>query len=224
MSFNRIAAVSGFIVVVLLTLNVALLSDQPTPDDPIEDIVRYLGEDQGMHRLAAVLGILVLPFFVVFFAAIVAKLRDGDRERGEAWAIAALAGAVLIYAAGMIGDSLTVVLFLRGGEGLDDSTVRAIYDGLFAAYGMVGIAVAAVTGSVAIAAIQREFWPRWYGWLSALVAVIGFASVGGVLWTALAGQILGFAPLIAVLVWMLASSILLYRESSIPPPAEPAGV
>ena len=212
MSFNRLAALAGFIVIVLLVLNAALLGDQPTLDDSIEDVVQYIGEDQALHRLAAVLGLLDLPFYIVFIAAIVAKLRDGDREHGEAWAIAALAGAVFIGVTATIGESLNLILFLRGGEGLDDSTVRAIYDGSAVAYGSIGIAVAGVTGSVAIAAIRREFWPRWYGWLSALVAVIGVISVGGVAWTSTAGLLLGIAPFVGLLVWTLASSILLYRD------------
>ena len=90
--------------------------------------------------------------------------------------------------------------------------MRALFDGLYIAYVSTGIAVAAATGSVAIAAIQREFWPPWYGWLSALVAVIGLISVGGVMWTSMTGLVLGAVPLPALGVWILASSILLYRE------------
>ena len=212
MSFNRIGAFGGFIGIVLIVVNVALLGIQPTLDDPIEDVVQYLGEDQGIHRLSVVLGVLSLPFIVVFFAAMVAKLRVPDRERNEAWAIALLGAAILIAATAGIGDTLTGILFLRGGEGLDDSTVRALYDGLYIAYASTGIAVAAATGIVAIAASQREFWPPWYGWLSALVAAIGFISVGGVMWTSTTGLVLGSAVFPAFGVWIVASSILLYRE------------
>ena len=60
MSFNRLAALAGFIVIVLLVLNAALLGDQPTLDDSIEDVVQYIGEDQALHRLAAVPGLLAL--------------------------------------------------------------------------------------------------------------------------------------------------------------------
>ena len=212
MSFNRIAAIGGFIAVALLILSGALLGNQPTLDDPLEDVVQYIGDDLTMHRLAMVFGILVLPFFVVFFAGIVSKLRDGDRELNEAWGIAALAGAIFIGATAAIGDTFAVLLFLRGGDGLDDSTVRVIYDGLIVAYGSTGIAVAGATGSVAVAAIRREFWPTWYGWLSALAAAIGFISVGGILWTSFTGQLLGFAAFIGFLVWTLATSALMYQE------------
>ena len=213
MFFNRIAAISGVIAVVLGVLHGALLGDRPTLDDPIEDVVQYIGDDLTMHRLSMVLGILVLPFFIVFFAGIVSKLRDGDRELNEAWGIAALAGAISVGAAAAIADTFVVLLFLRGGDGLDDSTVRVIYDGFVVAYGSAGIAIAGVTGSVAIAAIRREFWPSWYGWLSALAAVIGFISVGGILWTSSTGLLLGFAAFIGFRVWTLATSVLMYREN-----------
>ena len=196
----------------LILVSVALLGSQPTLDDPVEDVVQYIGDDVEIHRLSVVLGILILPFIVVFFAAMVSKLRDGDREHNEAWGIALLAGAVFIGATAAIGDTITGILFLRGGEELDDSTVRALFDGLYIAYVSTGIAIAAATGSVAIAAIQREFWPPWYGWLSALVAVIGLISVGGIMWTSTTGLVLGAVPLPAPGVWILASSVLLYRE------------
>ncbi len=213
MSFSRIAAIGGFIFVVLIFLSIGLLgTDQPTLDDPIEDVVEYINEDAGMHRASTVFGVLVLPFVVVFFAGIVSKVRESDREHGEAWGIAALAGAILLGATAGIGDALTGVLFLRAGDGLDESTVRAIYDGSFIAYASAGIAVAAVTGSVAVPAIRYRFWPVWYGWLSAVAAVIGFVSVAGVLWTSTTGAGFGFVWFIALLVWLLATSVLLYRD------------
>ena len=103
MSFNRIAAYGGFIAIVLILASVALLGSQPTLDDPIEDVVQYIGDDVEIHRLSVVLGILILPFIVVFFAAMVSKLREGDREHNEAWGIALLAGAVFIGATAAIG-------------------------------------------------------------------------------------------------------------------------
>ncbi len=212
MSFSRVAAIGGFIATVLIILSVGLLGDAPTLDDPIEDVMEYISDDADMHRASLILGVLLLPFAVVFFAGIVSKVRDSDREHGEAWAIAALAGAIFIGATATVGDILTGVLFLRAGDGLDESTVRAVYDGAAIAYASTGIAVAALTGTVAVSAIRHRFWPEWYGWLSALAAAIGFVSVAGVAWTSTTGLVLVTAPLPALGVWMLATSVLLYRD------------
>ncbi len=214
MSFSRVAAIGGFIVVILVIVTAVLLGDQPVLDDPIEDVVEYLSEDADMHRASLVVSALLVPFFVVFVAGIVSKVRNSDREHGEAWAIAALAGAILLFATGGLGDALTGVLFLCGGEGLDESTVRAIYDGSFIAYTSMGIALAALTTSVAVPAIRYRFWPAWYGWLSALAAAIGFVSVAAVQWTSTTGAAFGFGWFIALLVWMLATSVLLYRDGN----------
>ena len=112
-----------------------------------------------------------------------------------------------------IGYTFAVLLFLRGGDARDGTTVRVVDDGCVVAYGSAGIALAGATGSVAIAAIRREFWPSWYGWLSALAAVIGLISVGGILWTSSTGLLLGFAAFIGFRVWTLATSVLMYRDS-----------
>ena len=212
MSFSRVAAVSGFIAVVLTIVSVALVGDRPGPGDPVAQVVEYLNEDAGMHRASTLFGALIVPFFMVFVAGIVSKVRDNDRKRGEAWAISALAGSVLMAAALGTGDILTGVLFLRGGDGLDESSIRAIYDTAYVAYSSAGVAVALFTGSVAVAAIRYRFFPAWYGWLSALVAVLGFVSVAGVQWASDTGEVVGTLPLPGLLVFMLATSVLMYRS------------
>ena len=211
MSFNRIAAIGGIIGVVLLILNGVLLGNQPALDVSIEEVRQYIGEDAAMHRTAMVFGIATLPFYAVFFSGVAMRLRDSDREHGEGWAIVAIVGAILLFATAAIGDTMAVVLFLRGGDGLDDSAVRALYDTWLVSYGSIGVAVAALTGSVAIATLRHRIWPTWYGWLAALVAIIGFISVGGVAWTSTA-LVLVFAVFIGILVWTLVTSVLMYRE------------
>ena len=51
------------------------------------------------------------------------------------------------------------------------------------------------------------------GGLSALAAVIGCISVGGIFLTSFAGLLRGFAPFVALRVWTLATSVLLYRDN-----------
>jgi hypothetical protein len=212
MSFNRIAAIGGVVGVLLVLPNLILLGDQPTLDDPTADVIDYLADDVDLHRTASILGVLTMPFFVVFFAAVVSKMRANDREHGEGWAIAALAAAILFGATSMTGDALTGVLFLRAGEGLDAAAVRAIYDASWLSYASGGIALGALAASVAIPTIQHRFWPVWYGWLSGVVAVLGVISVAGVQWTSDTALVLSFAMFLGFLVWTVVTSVLLYRE------------
>jgi hypothetical protein len=205
MSFNRVAAAGGFIAVVLMILSVVLTGDGPTLDDPVEDVMAYFNDDADMHRASLVFSVLILPFFTVFLAGVASKLRDSDREHGEAWAIVAIAGGILIGAAVGTGDILMGALFLRGGDGLDASVVRVIFDGAVIAYVSAGVAIAALTGSVAASAVRHRFWPEWYGWLSALAAAIGFASVAGVVWTSTTGFVVGSIALPALAIWTFAS-------------------
>jgi hypothetical protein len=214
MSFNRVAAVGGFIAIVLIVLSVALTGSQPTLDDPIEDVMEYLNNDADMHRASLVFSVLDLPFFALFLAGVASKLRDSDREHGEAWAIVAIAGGILIGAAAGTGEVLMGALFLRGGDGLDASVVRVLFDGAVIAYVSAGVAIAALTGSVAASAIRHRFWPEWYGWLSALVAAVGFASVAGVVWTSTTGFAVGAIALPTLAIWTLTTSVLMYRDGS----------
>lgn len=212
MAFARVAGVGGMSFVVLLIVGAVLLGDQPLRDESVEGIQRYLGEDQGLHRASMVVGFLSLPFFAVFLGGLTAQLRASDSEHGEGWAASALAGGILMFGIAMIGDTMAVVLFLRGGEGLDASTLRALWDAVFVVHGLVGVAAAALAGSVAVPVLRHRLWPAWYGWLAALVAVVGFVSVFGMAWTSSAGDVVGFSGFIGLLVWTLVTSVLLYRR------------
>jgi len=76
----------------------------------------------------------------------------------------------------------------------------------------VGIAIAVLTGAVAISSYRHPSWPPWYMWLSALAAVIGIISVASTSWTSDTALILGYAAFAGLAVWTLASSIMLVNE------------
>ena len=51
MSFSRVAAIGGFIAIVLIILSVGLLSDVPTLDDPVEEV-----RDAALFSLGSLTG------------------------------------------------------------------------------------------------------------------------------------------------------------------------
>jgi hypothetical protein len=214
MSFNRLAAGAGFLVVVLLVLNVALLGDQPKVDESIAEYGSYIQDDEGLHKTALLLGILVLPFAAVFFSGVLMPIRESDREHNEGWAIAALIGGILLGATAGLGDTFAAVLFFRTGEDLDAATVRALWDGQLLAYASTGVAMTALTGAVAVPTLTHKLRPAWYGWLSAVVAVLGLLALISVVGTSVGASIFGLIALIGFLVWTLATSALLYRQPS----------
>ena len=212
MSYARTAGGFGIIAFVLMVLNVAFYGSTPTLDDPTSEIVAYIGEDLDMHRLALIFGVLILPFYAVFLSGMVARIYAVDREHGEAWGLVALIGGIMIGATATIGGVAVGTLLLRGGAGMDDETIRAIWDLGGRAYSGVGIAIAVLTGAVAMSSYRHPRWPPWYTYLSALVALIGVISVASTSWTSDTALVLGYVAFTGLAVWTLVSSIMLVNE------------
>ena len=212
MSFTRIAGASGLVFVVLLVLNGALLGDQPMAGDDIEEVRDYVAQDEGLHKTAWFLGAILLPFAVLFFSGVVTKLRASDREHNEGWAIAALAGAIFIGASAGSGDVMVATLFFRGSEGLDDSTLRALWDASIIAYASIGAGLAALAAAVAVPTLQRQVWPTWYGLLGLVAAVLGVLALIGAIADSNGGSVFALIGFATLVVWSLITSLLLLRE------------
>ena len=212
MSFSRMAGVSGIAFLILIILNAVLLGDQPFSGDDVDEVRDYIEGDEGLHKTAMFLGIVLLPFAILFFAGVANRLRASDREHGEAWAIAAIASAIFIGAAAGIGDALISTLIFRGGEGLSDSTIRAIWDAQTIAYSSTGIAVTGLTLSVAIPTVLHRVWPLWHAALGAIAAVLGVLAIISIVSATTGGNIFGLIGFVGLLVWVLATSVLLILE------------
>lgn len=209
MSFRRIAGISGLVVFVLSVLTGVLGGDTPLAGDSVEDIRSYLAEDQNMHKAGLVFSVLILPFAAVFFAGLFHKIRESDRAHNGAWAIAAAIGGVLLGAAAGIGDTILAALLLRGGEGLDDSTLRALWDAQMIGYSSTGVAITVLVVAPAIPTLRHKIWPMWHGILGLIVGVAGLLTVISLVSDSNGGSALGFLGFIGLALWLLATSILM---------------
>jgi hypothetical protein len=210
MSFRRIAGLSGVVFVVLMVLNGILLGDQPLAGDSVDEVRTYLADDVNLHKTAFILGMVLLPFAVVFFAGLYTKLRASDIAHDEGWAIAAVLGAVLLGASAGVGDIALGALLFRGGSGLDDPTLRIVWDAQIIAYSSTGIALTAI--AVAVPTLRHKLWPAWYPLLSLIAAAAGAIALVAVVSDTNGGSIFGLIGFIAFAIWVLATSGLLITE------------
>jgi hypothetical protein len=72
--------------------------------------------------------------------------------------------------------------------------------------------IALFLGATAAVALQTRALPRWLGWLGAVVAVVGLAGASGRLLAA--NGTLGLVGFLLLLMWLLATSIVLTRRAS----------
>lgn len=211
MSYRRMAAWSAIGFVILNVAGFALGGSPPGPEDGPGAIAEYI--DDGGTTLKAGLAVSALAtlLFIPFIAGLVAAIRAGDRDRGEAYGLVVLIAAVLAGAFAGVGMLANAALALRGGTALDAPTTRLAWDLSMIAYGISMTFVVPLGLATAAAVLQRGILPRWFGTLSAVVGVVAlsgfFSIVSGSTLSSLA--FLGYAGL---LVWTLAAGTAMLRE------------
>lgn len=210
MPFKRLAAVAGFLFVAL-AVALVLTGVPPDPDASGDDILRSISTDKGMHKAHVIVAVLGSLPLAVFVAGLLIPFRVSDRLHDEGWATSMLIGAIFLMSSIAIGDSVLYGLFLRGGEGLDPADARAFWDVQYVAYAGAGLAVAVMMGSAAVPVIRHGVFPRWHGLLSILLAILGGLAAIDMVTTATGGAFHSSATLGFAIVWVLATSILLYR-------------
>ena len=213
MAFHSVAATSGILFVVLIIVATALSeSGMPGVEAAGNDIAAYVEQDQALHRWSIPIAALAIPFAAIFFAAVIGSLKDGSLADGETWATVALFGAVALVAAASTGDALLSALIFRGGDGMDDSTLLALYDAQRLAYTAIGPGIATLTTAVAVPSLLYGVWPRWHGGLGLAVAVVGIAAPFASVAVSDTTDVLTYFAFPALPVWTLATSVLLFRR------------
>lgn len=174
------AALAGVVFAVLFVAGWLLLQQSPPLDAPRDELVGYY-TDPDQRWASAVAGLYVVPFAAIAFVWFMAALRDrylrsGGREN------------VLLSTAHLVAGSLYVAaLFVSAAVELAlvwmaDQPPDAVFD-VDAARTMVAFGaalsqiVALRTGAVFIVisatrAMRSGLFPRWYGVLSVIVAVL----------------------------------------------------
>jgi hypothetical protein len=187
----RLAPLTGVIALVLFSIGAALLGiyDYLPAADRLQEIL----SDNATNVFAGGYIGSISAFFMIWFAgSVFSVLRE--REGGTGWlSMIAFGGGVASGVALAVGFSAILASGARAGAEGGITPVEAVtmYD-LYSQVlgGMFAIAMAVFIGATAVVSLRTSVFPKWFGWVSALVAV-------GLLTP------FAYAVLALVLVWLL---------------------
>lgn len=176
---------------------VALIVTQPAPP------LAYIGLS---------LDILGSMAFAIFAARLWGALRRA--EDAPAWiSTGAFGAALLAIAASFVDKTIFAAIVMLAGNGLEPAAAFALYAVASASFLLFSVFVGLSIGLAAIVVLETGVLHRWLGWLGLVVLVL--AVIGAVL------PEIGFLAFPLVLVWLVATSLLLLRRPLVGPP--PAG-
>jgi hypothetical protein len=211
-SWERLGGLCGVLFFLAL---VASFSTPETPDvdDPTAQIAEELADDRTGLLFGVYIGGLASLLFLVFTAALWARLRAREPERGPSVLVllGGLGSAIMIIAAG----GVTLAAIEVADAGREPEAVRALFelDQLF--FLGIGWTSAAFYAGAALSGLTSGGLPRALAWIAAVLAVVFPVAFLGIFSEADEGGVLGvifFIALIVNFLWILATSVVMLRS------------
>lgn len=211
--WDRITAIAGLLFVALV---VAGFFTPATPDYPssADELVASLTGDRAGHQWALLVGFLADIAFLVFLAGLWSRFRRHEGTGGMMAGLFGLAGAA--FAATILVSEGLYLALVQAAESADPSTLPTLAT-LDYWVGLCGIpaAVAMLIGATG-ATLSTHALPAWLGYLSGLNAVLLVLSLAAVFEAdeeSVLVAIGGFGGFLLLLIWSLATSVVLLMRS-----------
>jgi hypothetical protein len=210
--WERYGALGGVVFVVLVIASLIAAGGTAMASDPADKILKYYRDNEDGLKVASYLGILAAVPIIWWAGSLWARLRRfGDRH--DRLAVIAILG-LLIAGAGNLtqtGVNAAVALDLDHVRA-DSAKFFFLLSQAFGGAGLVGIAVLVL--AVSIATFRLGAFPRWVGWLGVVDGLAFLVGAAVIATTSDAINTFAFVGLILWAVWMVATSIVMYRGST----------
>jgi hypothetical protein len=212
---RRLAPLSGALAAVLWTVSVAVLEAGGNPADPDSgaEVAQHFADHRTAILVAGLLHTLGGFFFLWFLGAVWDALRrlgeDVDWLRITALVSGAAAAGLMLALTGPQTTGATTDIEL-----LEPQSSVAFWRLSHTYFVGAEFAFSAFVATLSLLALARGVLPRWLGWFGLFIALVLLIVPVG--WIAL---------LLLVPIWLIATSVVLFRRASLdsrslPPPAQ----
>jgi len=210
--WQRLGALSGVLFFVAV-LGSFFTPETPDADDPTAKIVSAIADDRTAHLVGIYLSGLASLLFLVFVAALYARLRAAETDRGPSILVAlgGLGTAVII----LVASGVFLALVEAADEGREPAAVRALFELDELMFLFIGWTAAAFYLGVALSSLATGSLPRWLAWIAAALTAVFVIGFFGIFSEGDDGGVLGWIFFIGILVnflWILATSIVMLRS------------
>jgi hypothetical protein len=198
---------AGALAVILIVIAFAVGGETPDTNDSLRKIVSFYRDNDSDQVWAAALLTWGTAFFLLFASGLWRFLRNLETERRGASTLV-IVGSTLFA----VGATIFAGIAFTLGDAADDlgpgalQTLNALNSDMFFPVAL-GMSIFLFGAGASI--LQTRALPKWLGWVSVVLGVLAITPVG-------------FFVLLALGLWVLVVSVLLYmRESATPARAGP---
>lgn len=206
------APVSGLVFAVLAVAGNALQGSTPAVHGDAEAAAEFYTDKATAIAIGMMLSLISVFFLAWFLAALRRHLMLFEGPDGWVSPLA-WGGGVATLSLLAAGFALNSAGALRAREvGITPDAAAVLYDSSLALIGLAGsVAMAVLLSATAALTLQLGALPRWFGWVSAVLAVVGVVTP------------VSFALSLLFPFWVATAAVLLMRVSRRTAPVPHAG-
>jgi hypothetical protein len=168
---------SGLIFAALAVAGNALQGSTPALHGDADAVADFYNDKSTAIAIGMMLSLISLFFLAWFLAALRRHLRLAEGEEGWIGSLASGGGAAVLalLAAGFALNSAGALRSREGG--IEPAVAVVFYDGSLALTGLAAsVAMAVLLAATAVITLQFGALPRWFGWVSAVLAALGLVT------------------------------------------------
>ncbi len=207
MDVRRLLPLSGIVFVALVVLAVVGLGgDTPDSGDPAAEVSAFYVDENVQQGIGAFVLAAAAPFIVFFASALAARFGlDGGHQQRPVWERVVVAGGAVTASATVIAALIHFALADGGDNEVSPEALQAlnvIDANVWLPFNSgLGVMMLGAAGLL----LTETVLPRWLGWLALLLGVALFVPFAD------------FIALIIALLWIIVTSVMLYRGSMTDP-------
>jgi uncharacterized protein DUF4386 len=215
--WERYGALGGILFVVLVIVSIAVTGSTPKASDSASKILKSFQDHQDGIKAGSFIGGLAAVPLLWWAGSLYARMRRAEGGQTRLALIAVL--GLVLGGAGQIGMSAidsTVALTLNTVSASGAKFFFVLGQG-FADAALIGLAV--LTLAVSVLSFRTRVFPIWLAWVGIVNAILFVVSSYAVATTddAIAG--IGFAAFIVWAIWIIVTSVIMFRATASPEPA-----
>ncbi|MGH2964915.1 MAG: hypothetical protein ACRDMH_05995 [Solirubrobacterales bacterium] len=202
--WERLAPLTGVVFFVLIAVTLALSNDTPDTNSSTADTVSYWSAHDSRLIVSAITGTFAVIFLVWFAGVLRSVLLRAEGGEGRL-SLVAFAGLLTIGIGGAIASALqfTAADTVNDVPATVTQTLSVLSEDFFFPF-LAGIALSMFGAGVCV--IRHGGLPKWLGWAAIVIGVVSVTPVG-------------FIGFVAVFLWVLVASVVLYLQGGESPAA-----
>ena len=196
---ERLAPLTGVLFAVIMAVGFALGGDTPDTDASATEILDHYKDDGPIF--VGIIALLLAGVTLVFFAGV---LRRHFADVGPEWLATVVFGGAIIFVAGLGIFLSSQVALVDAADNEQEATLQAlnILDNSNFGAAVIGLAIMYLASAWHV--LSSRSLPVWIGWLALLLGILAVAGP------------LGFVAFLAFPIWVLVTSIALFRRVTAP--------